>query len=194
MRILFFLAAWLLSGVASAQVVIEDMSVRPGGDYRVFDIPPPAPPGHGPRVSWGACRIECNEDYRCRAWTYEYPPFGGGVGVCRLKERVSAPAPDPCCVSGVKPTAPVLPSGETYYEHDTARDGDLMRDFVLQKYDQKAWMCEYACLIELDWLTGDRCRSWSFEQTPNKDAICRLFRDETGGFPKGGAVSHKIFP
>jgi hypothetical protein len=186
------IASFAVLQPASAQLAIEDMTDRPGADYRVIDIPAPIPPLPGPRVGWGACRIECNEDFQCKAWSYEPPPLGGAAGTCRLKDNTPPPVIDPCCVSGVKPTAPPFPWGETSHERDTYRTGDEMRVFAFQKSDAKGWMCEYACAIEVDWLSGDRCISWSFEATPNDDRLCRLFRDEPGGVFREGDVSGKL--
>lgn len=189
-RLIAAMCVW--ASAASAQLTFEDMTNRPGSDYRVFGVPPPPPPGHGPAVGWGFCRISCNEDFMCRAWSYEPPPPGATDGICRLKSDAPPAIADPCCVSGVKPTAPPFPWGEWLHERDSFRTGDEMRAFALQKYDDKPWMCEYACAIEVDWVSGDRCLAWSWEATPNKDHICRLFRDERGASFRAGDVSGKI--
>jgi hypothetical protein len=181
-----FLMIW--SG-ALAQLRSEDMINRPGGDYFEFD-PPRA--GPGPRVGWGACRIACNEDMNCRSWTYEAPPAPGAPALCRLKKSTPAMVDDPCCVSGVKPLGPTMPWGEDVYDADSMRSGDLMREFALQGPDDKAWFCEYACVIEIDWLSGDRCKTWSWEATPNRDHVCRLFRDDPGPSASEGDYSGKI--
>lgn len=51
-RLIAAMCVW--ASAASAQLTFEDMTNRPGSDYRVFGVPPPPPPGHGPAVGWGS--------------------------------------------------------------------------------------------------------------------------------------------
>src|SRR6266566_109117 len=79
-----------LAAPAGAQVGFD----RPGGDYRNFEIPTD-PVGR-------ACGAACQADARCRAWTYSRPGYyGGHAARCFLKDRVTLPRHEPCCISGV---------------------------------------------------------------------------------------------
>lgn len=66
---------------------------RAGGDYKTFEIP---------ADSGGArCASACKDEPRCRAWTYVRPGYQGASARCFLKDRVTRPRREPCCVSGV---------------------------------------------------------------------------------------------
>jgi len=66
---------------------------RYGGDYRNFEMPKdPAP---------AACKKACEDDNRCRAWTYARPGYVGAAARCYLKDRITRPRRKPCCMSGV---------------------------------------------------------------------------------------------
>ena len=66
---------------------------RFGGDYRHFDFP------SNPDAA--ACNKACEDENRCRAWTYVRPGYHGAAGRCFLKDRVTPPRRKPCCISGV---------------------------------------------------------------------------------------------
>lgn len=88
--------AVLMLGVTNAARADEPNTDRPGSDYTNFTIPP---------FSGGAraCDTACDDDARCRAWSFvRTPGLPGAGGQCWLKDRVPAPTPDACCVSGVK--------------------------------------------------------------------------------------------
>lgn len=88
-----------VSGVkGGAAIVRRDPRVefsidRPGGDYRSFESSAGAA-GH-------PCEASCEEDQRCRAWTYIRPGYHGAAGRCQLKDRLTRPHAEPCCISGV---------------------------------------------------------------------------------------------
>jgi PAN domain len=89
-----------VSGVKGAGVMgprnpgIEFSIDRVGGDYRNAEVPTD-PVGR-------TCGAACEADARCRAWTYSRPGYYGGHGArCFLKDRVTLPRHDPCCISGV---------------------------------------------------------------------------------------------
>ena len=89
-----------VSGIKGAAVVgprnraLEFSIDRVGGDYRNFEVPPD-PTG-------GACATACQAEPHCRAWTYSRPGYyGGRAARCFLKEHVTLPRREPCCVSGV---------------------------------------------------------------------------------------------
>ena len=72
---------------------LERGTNRPGGDYSNFSLGTPDPL---------ACRIACEQEERCRAFTYTEPGVMGDTAYCALKETVPAAKPSSCCVSGVK--------------------------------------------------------------------------------------------
>jgi hypothetical protein len=89
-----------VSGIKGAGLVEKrsgpvEMSIdRTGGDYRHFDLKAD-PTGE-------TCKKACEDDKRCRAWTYVRPGYlGPGVSRCYLKDRITKPRRKPCCMSGV---------------------------------------------------------------------------------------------
>jgi hypothetical protein len=71
-----------------------EMSIdRHGGDYRRFDLP------SNPNVE--VCKQACEDESRCRAWTYVRPGYFGPSARCYLKDRIKRPRRKPCCMSGV---------------------------------------------------------------------------------------------
>ena len=88
-----------VSGVRGAGVVeprsaeIEFSIDRLGGDYRYFDI--------APDPSGDTCKKACEEDKKCRAWTYARPGYISVTPRCYLKDKIKPPHRKPCCISGV---------------------------------------------------------------------------------------------
>ena len=72
---------------------LENSIDRYGGDLRSFDITS----NPGPE----ACKKACEEENRCRAWTYARPGYVGAAARCYLKDKITRPRRKPCCVSGV---------------------------------------------------------------------------------------------
>lgn len=95
---------------------------RPGMDYRSFDLPAADPK---------LCQNECAGDPNCRAFTYVRPGVQGPKARCWLKSNVPAAVNNPCCVSGLKPTAPAQagPPGIQVqvqaYGHDESDGSDV---------------------------------------------------------------------
>lgn len=91
--------ACCVSGVKGAGVIeprlgATEFSIdRLGGDYRNFEMAPDA--------VGAACGQACNDDNKCRAWTYVRPGYIGAPARCFLKDRITRPRPKPCCISGV---------------------------------------------------------------------------------------------
>jgi hypothetical protein len=89
-------AACCVAGVRGASVAqphipgMEFSIERPGGDYRNDSAP-----------SQGACALSCQADAHCRAWTYLRAGYRGPDAHCFLKNHVTRPRVDACCVSGV---------------------------------------------------------------------------------------------
>ena len=88
-----------VSGVRGAGVIepkagaIEYSIDRFGGDYRWFETPPDA--------KGKACAEACQNEPRCRAWTYRRPGYGAASARCFLKDVIKPPRRRPCCISGV---------------------------------------------------------------------------------------------
>jgi hypothetical protein len=88
-----------VSGVRGAGVIEPRQGAtefgidRLGGDYRNFDLAADA--------TGAACRQACDDDKKCRAWTYVRPGYSGAGARCFLKNRLTRPRRKPCCISGV---------------------------------------------------------------------------------------------
>jgi hypothetical protein len=88
-----------VAGVKGAGLVelrpgpVENSIDRTGGDYRHFDL--------ASDPSGESCKKACEDDNRCRAWTYVRPGYLGGSARCYLKDRIKPPRRKPCCLSGV---------------------------------------------------------------------------------------------
>lgn len=88
-----------VSGVRGAGVVerrtksFETSIDRFGGDYRSFALGVDA---HGE-----ACRVACENDSHCRAWTYARPGYASRGARCFLKNEITPPRRRPGLVSGV---------------------------------------------------------------------------------------------
>ncbi len=88
-----------VSGIKGARLVEKlsgpvEMSIdRYGGDYRSFDLPSDP--------SGLSCKKACEDDNRCRAWTYVRAGYHGPSARCYLKDRITRPRRKPCCMSGV---------------------------------------------------------------------------------------------
>lgn len=66
---------------------------RPGRDYRNFNLSVADPQ---------ICQDQCDQEQRCRAWTYVKPGVQSGLPRCWLKSAVPPPRESECCVSGQK--------------------------------------------------------------------------------------------
>jgi len=66
---------------------------RPGADYRSLDLGAPRPED---------CQAACMADQACVAFTYVNPGLQGPNARCWLKNQVTPPMADGCCVSGTK--------------------------------------------------------------------------------------------
>ncbi len=83
------------AGVAEPRNPAIEFSIdRVSGDYRNVEVPSD-PLGR-------TCDAICRTDGHCRAWTYSRPGYyGGHAARCFLKDHVTLPRHDPCCISGV---------------------------------------------------------------------------------------------
>jgi hypothetical protein len=66
---------------------------RPGMNYRSFDLDVPEPK---------RCQRTCQDDPKCKSWTYVKPGVQGPKARCWLKTGVPSAKPAQCCISGVK--------------------------------------------------------------------------------------------
>ena len=82
------------TGVIEPRYGMREFSIdRLGGDYRNMEVPPDA--------TGEPCKVACDADTACRAWTYTRPGYIGPDARCLLKDRVMPPRHRPCCISGV---------------------------------------------------------------------------------------------
>jgi PAN domain len=83
------------SGVIQPRNQTREFSIdRPGGDYRTLDVPAES--------NGETCRLACEADNQCRAWTYLRPGYVDSGARCYLKNRLTPPRHRPCCISGVE--------------------------------------------------------------------------------------------
>jgi hypothetical protein len=88
-----------VAGVKGAGLVemrpgpIENAIDRFGGDYRHFDM--------AANADADACKKACEEENKCRAWTYARAGYGTPAPRCYLKDKIKPPRRKPCCMSGV---------------------------------------------------------------------------------------------
>jgi len=87
------------SGVRGTGVIeprglsVEFSTDRVGGDYRNFELPP--------SVDGAACHKACEDDNKCRAWTYQRPGYFTANARCFLKNHVKPPRRRFFAISGV---------------------------------------------------------------------------------------------
>ncbi len=122
----------------------EDNVDRPGGDYKNFDLNDPAPNSFGGPVD--ACRIQCEQDGACRAWTFVRKGVQGPKARCWLKNAIPRAVSNGCCTSGV-PVRSIEPGLD--------RPGGDYKNFDLPSADANS--CGRACQNE-----GSLCRAWTF--------------------------------
>ncbi len=103
MRIRFVIraGALLLLAAFNAQALADTVSMQPGmdrmgGDYKGFPLRDADPQ---------LCRIACEQDNVCKAYTYVRPGLKGPQAMCFLKNAVVAASPSDCCTSGEKTVA-----------------------------------------------------------------------------------------
>lgn len=125
---------------------------RSGGDYARFVVPSADP---------AVCSARCDREARCRAWTFSYPNTaasgGANVATCWLKQQVTPPIENRCCVSGVKGGG----LGENRpgpLENAIDRGGGDYKNFEMPA-NPSAEACNKAC--EED----NRCRAWTFARS-----------------------------
>jgi hypothetical protein len=68
----------------------EENVNRPGHTYAKYEVDSPE-----------ACDRACDNEKRCVAWTYVRPGVEDEDARCNLKDHISAPVKDSCCISAV---------------------------------------------------------------------------------------------
>jgi hypothetical protein len=88
-----------VSGVRGAGVVelrnrkLEIATDRFGGDYRSMTVDADSEGNN--------CKVACEADNKCRAWTYARPGYAGKDARCYLKDQIKPPRRKPGFISGV---------------------------------------------------------------------------------------------
>lgn len=93
LKVLFATLLFLSFGSGARSQDLEVNVDRMGGDYTSFNLGQSNP---------AQCRNACQQDTRCRAWTYVRPGVQGQYARCWLKSVIPAAVASNCCVSGVK--------------------------------------------------------------------------------------------
>jgi len=95
-NLLFGMAGLVMAfGIQTQAEAMQWNTVRPGATFRSFNLRVAAPE---------ACRDACFNNRYCRSWTYVKPyTLYGSRPRCLLKDAVTPPRRDRCCVSGVIP-------------------------------------------------------------------------------------------
>jgi hypothetical protein len=81
--------------IASATATADTFEIgwdRPGYDYYSYDM-------NNPREI--LCQWKCQQDGRCRAWTFVNPGVQGSRARCWLKYAVPTAVRNSCCTSGI---------------------------------------------------------------------------------------------
>lgn len=124
------------------QTIRDSMAIevgmdRPGSDFRVINL------GAGGQANGFACRDLCDEDERCRAFTYN-----GHDGRCWLKDAVPHPVPVDGIYSGLASTR----------EWGMDRAGNDYASFV----EPNAERCEARCAAD------DQCEAYTYSETTDR--------------------------
>jgi len=146
----------LFSGIvaARAQVGFD----RPGSDYNTATVRSGDP---------AACAARCDRDNRCRAWSFSYPRTAAREAMCRLKNTVTPPKEDSCCVSGIRGAALLEPkTGPTEFSID--RIGGDFRSFDVAA-DPAGESCAKACQAD------NRCRAFTYVRPGYSGASARCY-------------------
>jgi len=148
------LAFALQADPATAQVGFD----RPGGDYASFLERSGDP---------ALCATRCDQDARCRAWSFSYPATLAPNATCRLKSLVPPRAANPCCVAGVKGAAVVVPR-DLRMEFSIDRPGGDYRSFETAP-GSTGNACAASCVADL------RCRAWTYLRPGYDGPVARCY-------------------
>src|SRR5262245_21298887 len=126
-------------GYGDGESCQEDIN-RWGSDYHNFF---PERPGRNPV---DVCRIACESQAGCRAWTF-VKRVGGQRARCWLKNSIPAGLGNRCCISGVP---------RRVFDPGIDRPGGDYENFELARPDPG--LCQAACERH----TNSRCKAWSY--------------------------------
>jgi predicted phosphoadenosine phosphosulfate sulfurtransferase len=128
----------------------EPNTDRQGMDIRDFDLP----------SNSKLCYNACQEDQRCRSFTFKKAPDNHSPAHCWLKNGIPGARYDQCCVSGiVRPN--VAAPRPANYEPNTNRMGLDFRNFDIPSNSQ---LCYNACRDD------QQCRAFTFVKSPGNGA------------------------
>lgn len=151
-----------------------------GIDLPGFDLPnqPRLLPSPFPDM----CKASCDNDPRCKAWTYVKPGVQTWISrdkaVCWLKHSVPARKNNPNTISGTKqvPLPPPPEISMTSMENVKFVNAQPYKSFPLE-YFENSRRCEVKCEVDLS------CYAWSFlrksSRLPIGDNTCQMY----SGYP-----------
>jgi len=124
---------------------VEWNTDRPGLDFSNFNLPQANPK---------LCKIKCDGNPKCKAWTYVKPnTIQGPNPRCWLKHAVPAAKKNSCCVSGTK--APKPPGFKPInMEWNTDRPGSDFSNFNLPNANPQ--LCKNKCA------SNPKCKAWTY--------------------------------
>jgi hypothetical protein len=153
-----FVLSALLWAVGFGSAIAQSGFDRPGGDYASFSVRSGDPL---------ACAQRCDQDGRCRAWTFAYPRTKNRAAVCWLKAQVPSRIEDACCISGVRGGGIAEPRpGAVEFGMD--RFGGDYRNFDTVLHSDGA-LCAAACLLD------GTCRAWTYARPGYVSAAPRCY-------------------
>ena len=159
----------------SARADIEpDMSLGvdiPGNDIARSQLSAPDP---------GLCRLLCDQNGQCRAWTYVAPGQQGPTAICYLKNAAPGSVANRATISGTKPNRAGPQPGAARVDQTMMFGIDFngadLQSFALGRGDPA--LCQVACD------NNPQCRAWTFiKPGVQGPPICFL----KSGVPQPGA-------
>ena len=172
---LVFLVITAILGMSSYSYAMEYDTNRPGSDYKNFDLSAADP---------ALCQQACQNEDKCKSYTYVKPGFQGPKARCWLKHSVPQPRSGKCCVSGIKgaghtavSTTPVS-SSSAALEYDTNRPGSDYKNFDLSAADPA--LCQQACQNE------DKCKSYTYVKPGFQGPKARCWLKHSVPQPRSG--------
>ena len=167
----------------------------PGHDFRNFSLhrdynePPLQFQGYFQRINnqyeelAHECRRACEQDTRCKAWTFVRGDDGSIVGRtsqgttwrlrgrCWLKDDVPEPVVNRICISGVKPPPPTVQAHPRGWEVHIDRPGGDYRNFPQSRNNPAE--CQEACQRD------PRCRAWTSVQPDRRRGRAHCWLKDT---------------
>ena len=132
-----------------AGTTIEPDMDRGGSDYAGYNLPSPEP---------ALCRKACDQDQKCKAYTYVKPGLQGPLARCYLKDAVPVARPNKCCVSGVKTAKPALQTIPSNQPRTQPAPAPGTASVVSAQP-----VAESPPILQLDMVARDAARQWATE-------------------------------